>query len=505
MNPTDPAKPDLLSHTTHFSHTMFILIRRYRFGDKMDEKPKSEGKLLEEKLLTKSKNIGDKGKEFFDRSSEFCEGYKEFLLNKTEREVVDYTIPLLKKNGYEEFEQGKKYPAGAKIFYNNRGKNIIMATIGKKCICNGVRIGASHIDSPRLDFKPVPLFEDTEMAYIKTHYYGGIKKYQWSAIPLALHGVVTLKDGKNVKIRIGEEGDDITFCVTDLLPHLARDQMKKPATEIITGEQLNVLIGSWPFKDDEVSQKVKLNIANIIFEKYGITEADFLSAELCAVPAFRPKDVGFDRSMIGAYGQDDSVCAYANIMAEIDCKDPEYTTITVLADKEETGSDGPTGLNSMFLMDFIEDLASAYGAELRHVLKNSMCISCDVNSAYDPAFGENYERMNCSYLNHGPSIAKYGGAGGKYSTNDASAEMMGFIRKVMDENDIIWQVGELGKIDNGGGGTVAMYISSHNVDTVDFGVPVLSMHSPFEVTAKADIYMLYLAMKAFYLYPDSKH
>ncbi len=469
------------------------------------EKAKSKGKELEEKLLRKPKTIGEISPDFLNESMEFCEGYKKFLMNKTEREVVDYTIPLLEENGYKEFVPGRKYKSGSKIYFNNRGKNLIMVTVGKKDVSEGVRIGASHIDSPRLDFKPVPLFEDSDLAYIKTHYYGGIKKYQWSAIPLALHGVVVLKDGKKIKIAIGEESDDITFCVTDLLPHLARDQMKKTASEVITGEQLNILIGSWPFNDDEASQKVKLNIANTIFERYGIDESDFLSAELCAVPAFKPKDVGFDRSMIGAYGQDDSVCAYANIMAEIDTKDPDYTTVTVLADKEETGSDGPTGLSSMFLIDFIEEFASAYGAELRHVLAKSMCISSDVNSAYDPAFGENYERMNCSYLNRGPSISKYGGAGGKYSTNDASAEMMAFIRKTMDENGIVWQVGELGKIDNGGGGTVAMYISSHNVDTVDFGVPVLSMHSPFEVTSKADIYMLYKAMKAFYLAKDSKY
>ncbi len=470
---------------------------------RMAEKTKSKGKKLEEKLLFKPKSIGLEKKDFFKESTEFCEGFKEFLKNKTEREVVDYTIPLLKRNGYKEYVSGKKYPAGSKLFFNNRGKNLIMVTIGKKDISEGVRIGASHIDSPRLDFKPVPLFEDTEMAFMKTHYYGGIKKYQWSTVPLSLHGVVTLKSGKTIKVVIGESAEDPVFCVTDLLPHLARDQMKKTASEIITGEQLNVLVGSWPFNDDEASQKVKLNIANILFERYGITEADFLSAELCAVPAFAPVDVGLDRSMIGAYGQDDSVCAYCNIMAEIDCKDPEYTTVTVLADKEETGSDGPTGLNSMFLIDFIEDMATTYGAELRKVLAKSLCISCDVNSAYDPAFGENYERTNCSYLNHGPSISKYGGSGGKYSTNDASAEMMAFIRKILDENGIMWQIGELGRVDNGGGGTVAMYISQHNIDTVDFGVPVLSMHSPFEVTAKADVLMLYLAMKAFYEYPKT--
>ena len=470
----------------------------------MAEKRKSKGKQLEEKLFYSPKNLSERGPEFFEESSRFCEGYKRFLRNKTEREVVDYTIPILEENGYKEFVPGTRYSPGEKIYFNNRGKNLIMVTVGRKDVSEGLRIGASHIDSPRLDFKPVPLFEDTEMAFFKTHYYGGIKKYQWSAIPLSLHGVVVLKDGTKKKVVIGEDPEDPSFCVTDLLPHLARDQMKKTASEVLTGEQLNVLIGSWQFKDDEVSQKVKLNIADIIHQKYGFTEGDLLSAELCAVPAFEPRDVGLDRSMIGAYGQDDSVCAYCNIMAEIDTKDQEYTTVTVLADKEETGSDGPTGLNSMFLTDFIEEFVSAYGAELRQVMERSMCISCDVNSAYDPAFGENYERMNCSYLNRGPSISKYGGAGGKYSTNDASAEMMSFIREVMDENDIAWQVGELGRVDNGGGGTVAMYVSFHNVDTVDFGVPVLSMHSPFEVTAKADVYMLYKAMKAFYLCPRAK-
>ncbi|MCQ2056551.1 MAG: aminopeptidase [archaeon] len=470
----------------------------------MSEKFKSEGKKLEEKLFLKHENASERGEKFLNEAQKFCEGYKDFLNNKTEREVIDYIIPFLKNKGYVEFELGKKYSPGEKVFYNNRGKSIVMATIGKKCICDGVRIGASHIDSPRLDFKPVPMFEDAEIAYFKTHYYGGIKKYQWPSVPLSLHGIVTLRNGENIKIVIGENDSDPVFCVTDLLPHLAREQMKKPATEVVTGEQLNIVIGSWQFKDDDVSQKVKLNIANIIFEKYGVTENDFLSAELCAVPAFKPRDVGFDRSMIGSYGQDDSACAYANIMAEIDTKNPEYTTVTVLADKEETGSDGPTGLNSMFLMDFIEDLASVYNVKLRHVLRNSMCLSCDVNSAYDPSFGENYDKTNCSYLNHGPSISKYGGAGGKYSTNDASAEMVGFVRRIMDENGIIWQTGELGKIDNGGGGTVAMYVSSHNVDTIDMGVPVLSMHSPYEITAKADVYMMYLAIKAFYLYPENK-
>ncbi|MFA6679900.1 MAG: aminopeptidase [Candidatus Methanomethylophilaceae archaeon] len=459
---------------------------------------KTKGQDLELKLLSKQKNIGEEDSSILGRSIEFCEGYKKFLTNKTEREVVDYTIPLLKNNGYKEYVRGTKYPAGSKVFFNNRGKNLVMITVGKKNISEGLRIGASHIDSPRLDFKPNPLFEDTEMAYFKTHYYGGIKKYQWSAIPLSLHGVVSLKNGSKVKVNIGEDEGDPSFCVTDLLPHLAKEQMKKPATEVILGEQLNILIGCWPYSDKEITQKVKLNVASILFEKYHIIEKDFLSAELCAVPAFAPRDIGLDRAMVGGYGQDDSVCAYANLIAEFDTKSPEYSTVTVFADKEETGSDGNTGMSSFFLKDFLEDFVSAYGLQIRHVLERSVCLSCDVNAAFDPAFSEVFEKNNASYLNHGAVISKYTGGGGKYSTNDASAETMSFLRTILDDANVTWQVGELGKVDIGGGGTIAVYLSAHNIDTVDIGVPVLSMHSPFEVVSKADVYMMYLAVHAFY-------
>jgi len=459
---------------------------------------KSEGQKLAERLLMKPKNLGETDGSLLDKAIEFCEDYKKFLCQKTEREVVDYTIPILKKKGYKEFQMGKKYTPGNKFYMNNRDKSLIMVTVGKRPISEGLRIGVSHIDSPRLDFKPNPLFEDTDMAYFKTHYYGGIKKYQWAAIPLSLHGVVTLTNGKTVKIKIGEDEGDPSFCVTDLLPHLAQNQMKKPAPEIIDGEQLNILVGCWPFGDEKVVGKVKLNIMNLLNEKYGIVEKDFLSAELCAVPAFKPQDVGLDRSMVGAYGQDDSSCAFANFMAEIDCKEPEFTTITVFAEKEETGSDGPSGMRSFFFRDFIEDFVSAYGQQVRHVLKKSFCLSCDVNAAIDPAFGDVFEKTNCSFLNRGPVVSKYTGSRGKYSTNDASAETMGFLRKILDENGIPWQVGELGKVDIGGGGTIAADISVHNLDTVDIGVPVLSMHSPFEIASKTDVYLLYKAILAFY-------
>ncbi len=459
---------------------------------------KSEGQKLEEKLLMKSKNLGESDGSLLDKTMGFSEEYKGFLCNKTEREVVDYAIPILKKKGYKEFQLGKKYAPGSKFYMNNRDKALIMVTVGKRPVADGLRIGVSHTDSPRLDFKPNPLFEDTDMAYFKTHYYGGIKKYQWAAIPLSLHGVVMLTNGKTIKVKIGEDEKDPVFCVTDLLPHLAMNQMKKPASEVIEGEQLNILVGCWPFKDEKVSGKVKLNIMNILHEKYGIAEKDFLSAELSAVPAFKPIDVGLDRSMVGAYGQDDSACAFANFMAEIECKDPEFTTVTVFADKEETGSDGNTGMRSFFFRDFLEDFVSAYGLQVRHVLKKSVCLSCDVNAAIDPAFGEVFERNNCSFLNRGPVVSKYTGSRGKYSTNDASAETMIFLRKILDDAEIPWQVGELGKVDIGGGGTIASEISLHNLDTVDIGVPVLSMHSPFEITSKTDVYLLYKAISAFY-------
>jgi len=459
---------------------------------------KTAGQKLEEKLLMKTKNLGETDASLLERSMEFCEEYKKFLSNKTEREILDYTLPILKKKGYKEFQPGKKYSPGDKFYMNNRGKALIMVTLGKRSVADGLRIGVSHTDSPRLDFKPNPLFEDTDMAYFKTHYYGGIKKYQWTAIPLSLHGVVSLTNGKTVKVNIGEDEKDPVFCVTDLLPHLAMNQMKKPATEIVEGEQLNILIGCWPFNDEKVSGKVKLNIMNILFEKYGIIEEDFLAAELCAVPAFKPVDVGLDRSMIGAYGQDDSVCAFTSLMAEIECKDPEFTTVTVFADKEETGSDGNTGMRSFFFRDFLEDFVSAYGLQVRHVLKRSMCLSCDVNAAVDPAFGEVFERNNCSFLNRGPVVSKYTGSRGKYSTNDASAETMSFLKKILDDANVQWQIGELGKVDIGGGGTIASEISVHNLDTVDIGVPVLSMHAPLEITSKSDVYMLYKAMSAFY-------
>lgn len=304
-------------------------------------------------------------------------------------------MPILKESGYSEYIIGNKYKPGDKFYKVNRNKTIMMCTWGKRPLIDGVRVAVAHIDSPRLDLKPHPVFEESEMAYLKTHYYGGIKKYQWTTIPLSIHGVISLVDGSLIKIQIGEKDDEPLFCIADLLPHLAQNQMKKIASDIIEGEQMNILVGSWPYNDKDAKNKVKLAIMDILFKKYGIKESNFESAEICAVPAFRARDMGLDRSMIASYGQDDSSCAYAEFMAEIDTKQPYFTTITIFADKEETGSDGVTGMRSFFFRDFIEDLAQCEGYEVRHILQKSICLSCDVGSAYDPNFDDVYDKSNC--------------------------------------------------------------------------------------------------------------
>lgn len=460
----------------------------------------SKAKELKDKLFMKKKNSGlIMSDAEIKAADKFGEGYKAFLDKaKTEREAVKTAVEIISKAGFTEFDRNKKYKAGDKVFLNNRGKALILAIFGKESIENGVNILAAHIDSPRLDLKQNPIYEDTELAFFKTHYYGGIKKYQWTTVPLALHGVIIKKDGEKVEVKIGEDDKDPVFVVTDLLPHLAQDQMKRSAPEIVKGEELNILIGSRPFKSDKESELVKLNIMNILFEKYEIVEEDFLSAELEAVPAFKAKDVGFDRSLIGAYGQDDRVCGYTALMATADTKGvPSKTVVTVLTDKEETGSDGNTGLQSSYLEYFIYDLAEMSGKNGRHVLSASKCLSADVNAGFDPTFPDVLEKKNTSYVGKGTCLTKFTGSRGKSGTSDASAEFVGYVRNIFDKNDIIWQTGELGKVDLGGGGTVAKYIANLDVDTIDLGVPVLSMHAPFEVTSKNDVYMTYKAFSAF--------
>lgn len=430
------------------------------------------------------------------KADAYCASYMAFLDKaKTEREAVCEAVALAESKGFVPFDRTKPLKAGDKVYYNNRGKSLLLAVIGTRPITDGVSIAAAHIDSPRLDMKPNPLYEDHNLAYLDTHYYGGIKKYQWTAMPLALHGVIVRKDGTSVRVCIGEDPADPVFCVTDLLPHLGTEQMKRVATEVIKGEDLNILIGSRPFRDDEASELVKLNIMKLLHDKYGIIEADFLSAELEAVPAFKARDLGFDRSMIGAYGHDDRVCAYPAVTSILAAEHPAYTAVTILADKEEIGSEGNTGMQSCFLPYFIADLADAFGAQGRHVLQNSVCLSADVNVALDPIYMEVVEQRNCAQLNQGVVLTKYTGSRGKSDTSDASAELMGRVRRLMDEHEVVWQIGELGKVDMGGGGTVAKYIADLDVETVDMGVPVLSMHAPFEVVSKIDVYM---AHRAFY-------
>lgn len=436
--------------------------------------------------------------EVLKEADSYAEGYKDFLDRaKTEREAVETAIELAENNGFKEFDRNKKYNAGDKVYFNNRGKSLALAVIGSESVESGVNISAAHIDSPRLDLKPNPLYEELELALFKTHYYGGIKKYQWTAIPLSIHGVFVLKDGTVKKVSIGEEEEEPKFVINDLLPHLAQEQSKRTLSEGIKGEELNVLIGSHPFKDEKGSELVKLNILKLLNEKYEITEDDFLSAELEIVPAFKATDIGFDRSMVGAYGQDDRVCAYPALTAIMSVKNPEKTALAVLADKEEVGSMGNTGLESDFLRYVIGDLAKMQGGDGTVAIRNSKCLSADVNAGIDPTFQDVMERRNASRLNYGVVVTKYTGARGKSGTSDASAEYMASVRKLLDEKGIIWQSGELGRVDLGGGGTVAQFIANMGVDVVDLGVPVLSMHAPFETTAKLDIYMCHRAMYEF--------
>ncbi len=463
----------------------------------MAEKTKTEE--LKEQLFLKRKNgILKSDDSVIESAEKYAVGYKKFLDDsKTEREAVKAAITMAQNAGFSEFQYGREYKAGDKVYINNRGKTIAFAVIGKSPIEEGVNITAAHIDSPRLDLKPNPLYEDIELALFKTHYYGGIKKYQWTAVPLALHGVFALKDGTVKQVSIGEKDDEPKFVINDLLPHLAAEQSKRTLNEGIKGEELNVLVGSYPFKDDKESELVKLNILRILYEKYRITEEDFLSAELEMVPAIKACDIGFDRSMIGGYGQDDRVCAYPALTAVLEVENPEKTAVAILADKEEVGSMGNTGLESDFLRYVIGDLAKMQNGDATISIRNSKCLSADVNAAVDPTFQSVAESRNASYLNYGVVITKYTGSRGKSGTSDASAEYMAYVRNMLDKAGIIWQTGELGKVDAGGGGTVAQYIANMGVDVVDLGVPVLSMHAPFETTSKFDVYMCYKAMYEF--------
>ena len=466
----------------------------------MEEKQKTPGELRREALLYRPKNGYDRlsAEEEADLNA-YCEDYKKYLdAGKTERECVDETVRLAQLHGFVPFTRGMALNPGDKVYRVNRGKSVMLAVVGSESLSAGVNIGAAHIDSPRLDLKPNPLYEEAELAFFKTHYYGGIRKYQWVTIPLELRGVVSLKDGSTVKVAIGGNEGDPQFTIDDLLPHLGVEQSKKPLGEAIPGESLNLLIGSRPFKDDEGGERVKLAVMDLLNQRYGIREEDFISAELSAVPAFRAVDIGFDRSLIGAYGHDDRVCGFAALAALFTLSTPRRTAICMLADKEEIGSTGVSGMKSAAFDTFMSDLCDAQRVPLKVCYEKSFCLSADVTAAFDPNFAEVYEKRNSAQVNYGMGLCKYTGARGKSGASDASAELVAYTRKVLDEAGVVWQMAELGKVDAGGGGTVACYMAERDIDTIDAGVPVLSMHAPFETVSKLDCYMTYRGMKAVY-------
>ena len=462
----------------------------------MDEK-KDE---LRSKLFYEQKN----GYDLIDTEErlaveDYCRGYMDYLnASRMEREAVANAIALAEEQGFVPFVPGMELKPGDKIYKNNRGKALMLAVIGRKSLGEGAVIAGAHVDSPRLDLKQVTLYESDEMAYFKTHYYGGIKKYQWVTIPLELHGVVALKSGEVVNVVIGREKDEPKFVITDLLPHLAADQMKKTMSEGFTGEGLNILLGSAPYAD-EGKDRVKLAVMSILNDMYGITEEDFLSAELSAVPAFDVCEIGLDRSLIGGYGHDDRVCAYAELKAIFDVEAPERTCICILADKEEIGSEGVSGMQSAAFDCFMEDLCEAQGVALRRCFENSFCLSADVCNAFDPLYPEVSEKRSDSKINYGMGICKFTGARGKSGTSDASAEIVAYLRRLFDREGVVWQMAELGKVDQGGGGTIAKFMANRNIDTIDAGVPVLSMHAPFEVVSKFDCYMTYKGVLKAYM------
>ena len=455
---------------------------------------------LRKSLLTEKKNGYTKlTAEQKAEMEAYCKRYMDFISTcKTEREATTWAVATAEAHGFKAMERGMELKPGDKVYFNNRGKSIMLAVIGSESLKWGANICAAHTDSPRMDLKPNPLYEESEIAYFKTHYYGGIKKYQWTAVPLALHGVVYRKDNTVIDITIGEDDNDPILYVSDLLIHLSADQMQKPLAKGIEGEQLNVILGTEPI-EGEGADLVKLNVMKLLNEKYGIIEEDFRSAELTIVPAGRCREVGLDRSLLGAYGHDDRVCAFAEIEPLLDMGIPTHTAVCILADKEEIGSVGISGMQSHAFEYFMGMLCETQGVWLEECFNNSFCLSADVSNAWDPNFPGTCDPKNNSYLNHGVSIFKYTGSRGKGGASDASAEVMGHIRTTLDEAGVIWQIATLGKVDQGGGGTVAAYMANRNIDTVDAGVPVLSMHAPMELVSKLDCYMTMLACKAVYL------
>ena len=455
---------------------------------------------LRESLLMAPKNgYARISPEQREEMNAYCRRYMAFMDEcKTEREATAWAVREAEKRGYKPFAPGMDVKPGDKIYYNNRDKSIALAVIGTESLAKGANICAAHVDSPRLDIKPNPLYEESQIAYFKTHYYGGIKKYQWPTVPLAIHGVVYRKDGTVVTVTIGEDDNDPVLMVTDLLIHLAADQMQKPLAKGIEGEQLNVILGTEPI-EGEGADLVKLNVMKWLNEKYGLIEEDFLSAELTVVPAGRCREVGLDRSLLAAYGHDDRVCAFAELDSLFAIENPAKTAVCILADREEVGSMGISGMQSHYFEHFIGGLCDAQGVKLENCFACSFCLSADVTNAFDPNFAETCDRRNNAQLNYGIAVCKYTGSRGKSGASDASAEAMGHVRSTLDNAGVIWQTATLGKVDQGGGGTVAAYMANRNIVTVDAGVPVLSMHAPIELVSKLDCYETMLACKAIYL------
>lgn len=462
------------------------------------------GEELKEKLFNQKENGWEsvneqKKEEIFTLSKK----YMEFLnVAKTEREFIKQARKLADTNGYKDIIEFGTLKPGDKVYFVNREKSMYLAIIGEESIENGMHIIGSHVDSPRLDLKPNPLYEDTGLAYFKTHYYGGIKKYQWTTIPLSIHGVIVKTNGEKIEINIGEDENDPIFTITDLLPHLAQDQMEKKLKNGIAGEDLNLLIGSIPYQDKKVTEKVKLNILNILYQKYGITEVDFTSSELELVPAFRARSLGFDESMVAAYGQDDKVCAYTSLAAMMELDKVKNTAVCILSDKEEIGSMGNTGMESHMFDFFISEILNKLQINRPNLLDKVFCfskmLSSDVDAGFDPIYASVSDKINAGFLGNGIAVVKYTGARGKSGASDANAEYVAWVRNILDKNDIKYQLTELGKVDIGGGGTIAYILANKGADVIDCGVPVLSMHAPYEVTSKYDIYSAYETYKAFW-------
>lgn len=473
---------------------------------------KSEGKKLYKELGHSWKNVwnevsDNENQEIFSLGDE----YKKFLdIGKTERESTDEIIRIAKENGYidieEAIEKDLEIEPGMKIYANNKNKGVAMFVIGQKSLTKGMNIVGSHVDVPRIDLKQFPLYEDSELGLLKTHYYGGIKKYQWVSLPLALHGTVIKSNGEKIDIVIGEDENDPVFFISDLLPHLAKDQYAKKLGEGITGEGLNIIIGSIPFKDDDKDLKgikVKLNILRILNEKYGLTEEDFTTAEFQAVPAGKSRDVGIDRSLIAGYGHDDRVCAFTSLKAILEIENPERTAVALFVDKEEIGSVGNTGMQSKFFEQMVSELVGLIEEQYselktKRALYNSRVLSADVAVGFDPNYPEVLDKKNAAFIGKGVTLVKFTGVRGKGGCNDANAEYISDVRRIFNENDVVWQMGELGKVDQGGGGTIAYILANYGMEVVDCGVPVLSMHAPYELVSKADVYMTYKGYKAFY-------